>query len=649
MKITKLTLLLLLSIVSLQAREIHVSPSGSNSNNGSAQNPYRTISKAAYVAIAGDSVIIHEGTYRERVSPANGGLSPANRIVYAAAEGEKVYLKGSDEVTGWRKVSGDVWRIVLPNTHFGEFNPYEVTLFGDWLGKGRDRHLGEVYINGYPLNEKPKVEDIKSLPRLMWHAVVDDENTTIYANFEGHAPNKSLTEINVRPTCFTPHTNGVNYITVDGLDIMHAATQWSPPTGEQVGMVNPNWSKGWIIKNCNISYSKCVGICIGKERSTGHNISALYKGASKFNKAGFTREIEAIISAINRGWSRENIGSHTIENNKIFECGQAGIVGHLGCIFSTIRNNEIYNNNLTEDFGGFETGGIKLHAAIDVVIENNVIRNSRRGIWLDWQAQGTHVRNNIFTENIVEDLFIEVSHGPTLVYNNIMLSDVGLFVDAQGVMFANNLIYGKVRVRASQTRYTPYHMPHSTQLRGLFNSAGGDVRFYNNIFYGKVKEKDGSIKDNGLSAYNNYPTNMEDAKNNPKIPNGLDFKLPVYTFGNVYYKGATPHKDEVGHTVLSTEAPTTELTKSDEGEYILSEPIDLNTLKRVVTTPVTTEILGHALIPEQLFENIDETPFVLDKDLYGRPRDTRYPTVGPIETEPEYIIRQSCSYYQEED
>ncbi len=623
--------------VNIEARNIHVSPSGSNQNKGTFESPYRTISKAAFVALSGDSVIIHEGTYRERVSPANGGITPQSAITYIAAEGETVYLKGSDEVSGWEKVTKDVWSVVIPNTTFGEFNPYEVKLYGDWLHKGKDRSLGEVYIDGKALVEHTKAKP-ENLEAGMWRAIVDDVNTTIYANFEGVKPNSALTEINVRPTCFTPHTIGINYITIDGLNISQAATQWSPPTGEQVGMINPNWSKGWIIRNCDISYSKCVGVCIGKERSTGHNRAALYGGdVSPFNKSGFSREIESIISATNRGWCKENIGSHLIENNKIYECGQAGIVGHLGCIFSTIRNNEIYDINYTEYVSGFETGGIKLHAAIDVVIEGNVIEHCQRGLWLDWQAQGTQVAGNIFARNISEDLFIEVSHGPTLVYNNIMLSDIGIFFDAQGLLIANNMIYGTMKHRASNERYTPYHEPHSTQLRGFFNNAGGDVRLYNNVFLAKVKQEDGSIVNCGTNVYDSYSTTFDSDKTKSKMQNNVGFRHPISLYGNLFYKGATPHCEETNHTMLEVEAPEMELMKDDKG-YYLSNNIDFKTLEGAKSIGIHTSMLGTAAIAEQAFENSDMSPFVLATDILGAQRDVDAPAVGPFESAPNKYI-----------
>lgn len=76
-------------------REYHVAVTGCDSNEGSAQNPFATISRAAALAAPGDTVIVHAGEYREWVKPENGGASEFDRIVYRAAEGEKVVIKGS--------------------------------------------------------------------------------------------------------------------------------------------------------------------------------------------------------------------------------------------------------------------------------------------------------------------------------------------------------------------------------------------------------------------------------------------------------------------------------------------------------------------------------------------------------------------------
>lgn len=81
----------------------HVSkaPYASDNNTlGTADFPFATIQKAASVAKAGDTVIIHEGVYRETVTPANDGTA-TSPIVFKAAEGEDVTISAFEEISGF--------------------------------------------------------------------------------------------------------------------------------------------------------------------------------------------------------------------------------------------------------------------------------------------------------------------------------------------------------------------------------------------------------------------------------------------------------------------------------------------------------------------------------------------------------------------
>jgi len=73
--------------------EYHVKPTGSDAACGDAEHPFATISKAAQVAAPGDTVIVHEGVYREQVDPKRGGLSEHERITYCGAEGTAGYQR----------------------------------------------------------------------------------------------------------------------------------------------------------------------------------------------------------------------------------------------------------------------------------------------------------------------------------------------------------------------------------------------------------------------------------------------------------------------------------------------------------------------------------------------------------------------------
>ena len=86
------------------------------------------------------------------MNPINGGITDLKRIVYQVAGGEKAVIKGSEVIKEWKKVEGTVWKAVIPNTVFGEYNPYIDLIKGDWFNpQGINHHTGEVYINGKSL------------------------------------------------------------------------------------------------------------------------------------------------------------------------------------------------------------------------------------------------------------------------------------------------------------------------------------------------------------------------------------------------------------------------------------------------------------------------------------------------------------------
>ena len=136
----------------------YVAKSGSDLGKGTKDDPFLTINKAASVAVAGDTVIVREGVYREWVKPVNSGLSNRRRITFQAAEGEKVVIKGSEEIKSWEKVEGSIWKVVLPNEFFGDFNPYkEESLV---IGCNRTQDTWEIYLNGMSFCDDNIHEDL---------------------------------------------------------------------------------------------------------------------------------------------------------------------------------------------------------------------------------------------------------------------------------------------------------------------------------------------------------------------------------------------------------------------------------------------------------------------------------------------------------
>ena len=208
MRETFVAILAVLSLsTSLHARTFYIAFNGNDANPGTDDAPFRTIQHAANLAQPGDTITVHEGIYRERIDPPRGGTSDTNRIVYQAAPGEKPVITGSEPVKNWVKVQDDVWKVVIPNTFFGGFNPYSDLIHGDWFNPlGRQHHTGAVYLHGYWLAEAATLDDVmKPMGEVgLWFAQVDSSNTTIWAQFNTLDPNQAPVEINVRQTVFYP-------------------------------------------------------------------------------------------------------------------------------------------------------------------------------------------------------------------------------------------------------------------------------------------------------------------------------------------------------------------------------------------------------------------------------------------------------------
>ena len=656
----------------------YVDVNAAQKGDGSRECPFRKIQEAALCAEPGDEVIVAPGIYREAVSPVNGGKEDA-RILYRSEVEKAAVITGAEPVKNWEIYEGSVWRARIPNAVFGDYNPYTTLIYGDWFVATMIAHTGDVYLNEKSMYEVTSMENVlhpeKSVTSwepefsvYTWYTEQDKEKdeTLLYANFHGKNPNEENVEISVRKNCFYPEKEGVGYITLAGFTVRQAATQWAPPTAYQEGMIGPHWSKGWIIEDCEIYESKCSGISLGKYLQAEND----NKWSKLKYKDGTQTERECICLAQLEGWSKERIGSHIVRRCDIHDCGQTGIVGHLGGVFSIIEDNRIHHINNKQNLRGAEIGGIKMHAAIDVIIRRNHIYNCTRGLWLDWQAQGTRVTRNLFFNNCLpyggdftkghvlgEDIFIEVSHGPTLIDHNLLLSDCSLKLATQGAAVVHNLIAGSFTavgrgvnngtITKSAPRYTPYHIPHRTEIAGFMTILHGDMRFYNNIFVQKkirpaLEKKTEGMENNewtdgnliaGTVPYEDYPSfaeyqeQFEGYCGMGSAPSDRYYNpLPVWAEGNVYFNGAKPMSKEKAY--VDRDHEITISLKEDGGSFFLETNL-YEYMPEIANQVVTTELLGMAFEPEQKFENPDGTPIVMDTDYFEKAWGTN-PGAGPF-------------------
>jgi len=553
--------------------EYHVAKTGSDSNVGSSSAPFLTVKRAATAAQPGDTVTVHAGTYREWVDPPRGGSSESARITYRAAPGEAVYLKGSEQISTW-VASGSVWVATIPSSFFGSFNPYSLTVANAFLSNPGSQHRGQVYLNGVPYTEVSSASSVVSPGQ--WASAINGNNTVITAHFGAVNPNSALAEINVRRLVFAPTKNFLGYITVNGFHILQAATNWSTAEGgeePQEGAIAPNAGFKWRIERNWISDSRCSCLALGRGGTWG------LPGTADANET--------------------NSGSHLVRYNTIERCGEAGINGSRGAIFSTIEYNLVQDINVGSVFDGDEGAVLKFHTAIDMIIRGNVLRRtsapSVAGIWLDWQSQGSRITGNVIyaigSNNVI---VLEADHGPTLVDNNVLVG--GTIKElAESVCVTHNLLKGIGFYVSGDGRTPAYHLPHQYIEAGTAAISPQQNTYYSNLLMGS-----GSVPSTSA------------------VGNVADYN---YAYDSIALSG--PHsKTSTVSSGLSTTDNADGVTvsfKADNGPASLACPM------------ITKAFVGNSTLVGMGLENPDGSAIVIDKDAFGNSRGNN-PTAGPFQS-----------------
>lgn len=630
--------------------------------DGSKERPFKWINDAARVAQPGDEVLVAPGIYREYVNPIHPGTEE-QRITYRSLTPKGAHITGAEELTGWTHYQGDVWTARVANSLFGDYNPYTTFVCGDWYFAPTVRHTGSVYLNDRMLYETVTLEEClrgeadpcswdAEASTYKWYTRQEGDDTVLFVNLHGLNPNQQHMEINVRRNVFMPDKNGVGYITVSGFVMSKAATTWAPPAAYQDGLMGPHWSKGWIIEDCEIYNSKCCGISLGKYLDP-ENDMYFY---TKHVKSPTQMERDAVCRGQYHGWLKEQVGGHIVRRCEVHHCEQTGIVGRMGAVFSIIEDCHIHHICNSQQLGGAETAGIKLHAAIDVIVRRNHIHHCIMGVWFDWQAQGARITENLMHDNhppkgaehaqgamFSQDVFIEVGHGPTLIDNNILLSRQSVCMPSEGIACVHNLMLGAFTLINAgvdsivngqrEPRYTPYHIRHRTEVAGFMTILHGDDRIYNNILiqHHEITDPTREPTSNcyemvGTAPFDIFPTyeewiahfEMDKEPNMGALAQYHFGHLPVWVEGNAYFNGATVCKHERHHLVNHEDKVSVELVEED-GRLVLKSNV-FSLLKDFRDGIITSETLGKAFEPEERFEHPDGSDIVLDRDYLGNHR-----------------------------
>jgi hypothetical protein len=385
-------------------------PDAADANAGTAERPFLTINRAARVLQPGERVVIRTGVYRERVDPECGGTGPDKIISYEAAPGAQVVVKGSRlaksewepsigfklEAPAAARAKIKIYQRRLDDLDFRGYNPFGMaSIMQDRVylkPKPEElwKHLvrrGMVFVDGRRLMQVELYQDLGAADGAFW---CEHDGLAIHVRFPGDAdPARHEVELAVQEQVFGSRTRGLAYIRIKGIAFEHAANAFPVP---QRGMVSLNRGHHWIIEDCSMSHANGVALDIGAQ--------------------DWDMETPAVV------------GCAIVRRNHIDDVGVCGIAGMA-------VQETLIDSNLIEHVGyqdvelAWETGGIKLHQAVNCLLRRNVIRHTihAEAIWLDYKNSNTRITGNVMGDNLETlrgGIYLEASQFPNMIDNNII-------------------------------------------------------------------------------------------------------------------------------------------------------------------------------------------------------------------------------------
>ncbi|MDA3847763.1 MAG: stalk domain-containing protein [Vallitaleaceae bacterium] len=372
----------------------YVSNDGSDSNDGlSEATAFRTLAHAGEQALnPGDALLLRRGdTYRERLYVQFSG-NEDNWITYGAyGSGDRPRILGSDALSEWTQVSGNIWR-----SETEVENP-----FGAYYDKGEV--FFETLDNQVDWGAYQEDQIISSLEKEFDWTYIDGQ-VYVFASGNPSQVYKSV-EAPQRNNCiYFPEMSGgtfteedtVEYIRIQDLEVMYARRQ-----GIYVGY-SEIVARGLHITGCHIGY---IGI---KGGSSAYGIASWYSDM-------------------------------TIDYNVIHDCGRRGIsintytdnTEDMSVSNVLIDHNYIYNGYHTTGPDISSISGLG-HHFYDFTISNNIFDDT--GIeHIEETSNVIYIQGN---GNVYEDFSI---------YNNVIYgatSRAMLIKDIDGVNIWHNTIYG---------------------------------------------------------------------------------------------------------------------------------------------------------------------------------------------------------------
>jgi hypothetical protein len=348
-------LLALALIVSVQAATYEVAqrnPQASDGGDGSREQPWKTISRAAANVAPGDTVVIRDGTYREQVVLKTSGTEQAP-IRFEAAPGARVVLTGADRLTDWRRAEG-----------------------------------------GPPVYQVPWTYRFIGWSRHMTHP--DDEYHRLIGRCEQVAVDGNLLRQVQEANQLAPGTFFV--------DVSNQVLRvWDPGSRDL--------NKVFVEASVRQEIVRVEGRCV-ELRGLRFRFAANMAQHGAVVLAGSRDLLEDCIAESMNASGATFSGEQQVVRRCVFrDNGQIGF-GANGAHQLLFTDCLVENNNTKGFDRGWEAGGDKLVLCRDAVLERSrFLRNRGNGVWFDIGNEHCTVRQCLLADNEDSGIFCEISFG----------------------------------------------------------------------------------------------------------------------------------------------------------------------------------------------------------------------------------------------
>ena len=345
-------------------------PAASDDNPGTADRPWRRISRAARAGALspGDAVVVRAGVYRESVRPRSGGTGPGARVTFAAWPGERVVVTGADPADdGWRPTPDGAWR-------------------RPWTGPSLESYSDDpvfrrelVVAGGDVL--RPVAARADLAPGRFWAEGPDRQPTAVVARFAGDQ---------------SPAQAGP-------VEVAHRTRLFWPEGPDADAECGDPATPGWL---------RVVGLTFR------HAANRAQWGAVCAGSVGGAVEDVAVEWTNGRGVDVSGRG-HTFRRTRADHNGQLGWGG--SCQSCLIEDGAAVGNNWKGHDPFWEAGGAKWTRTLDTTVRRfTAAGNGGPGIWLDIDNDRNTVEGSLAVDNEVAGIMLELRTTRTLVQHNVV-------------------------------------------------------------------------------------------------------------------------------------------------------------------------------------------------------------------------------------